>query len=305
MTLRVNRTEPCGPRYTFCRCRPFERHKLSWSGPKSLYTPETNASESTYELVDPGSDPDIRPLVSTLSTTTTSKQLGSQRFSKFSSWKSLTRAIIHLIHIARLFNKTLKNSPCKGWHHCKTGYTVEESDQVSHIIIQAVQEEVYSQEIKCIQKHEQIPKSSPLKNMDPLIDAHCLLRVGGRLHNANLDQREKTPVIIPGKHQVATLLIKHHHEQIYHQGRLFTEGAIRKAGFWIVGGKRKVSNIIHQCITCRRLRAPLTIQKMASLQRIVFRQNLPLRMSGLMCSALGVFLHVEQEGAIHTANDGP
>ncbi len=37
------------------------------------------------------------------------------------------------------------------------------------------------------------------------------------------------------------------------------------AGFWIVGGKRRVSSIIHQCVTCRRLRAPLSIQKMASL----------------------------------------
>uniref|UniRef100_G3NZ93 DUF5641 domain-containing protein n=1 Tax=Gasterosteus aculeatus TaxID=69293 RepID=G3NZ93_GASAC len=224
------------------------------SGPKSLYTPETSTSESTHELVDPSADSDIRPLVSTLSTTTTSNQLGSQRFARFSSWKSLTRAIIRLIHIARLFNSTLKNSLCKGWHHCKTGFNFEESNQASHIIIRAVQEEAYSQEIKCVQKHEQIPKSSPLKNLDPFIDALGLLRVGGRLHNANLVQSEKTPVIIPGKHQVATLLIKHHHEQIYHQGRLFT------AGFWIVGGKRKVSNIIHQCITCRRLRAPLTNQ---------------------------------------------
>lgn len=238
----------------------------SWlSGPKSLYTPETCALESTYELVDPSSDLDIRPLVSTLSTTTTSKQLGSHRFSKFSSWKSLTRAITRLIHIARCFNTTLKKGTCKGWHYCKTGYTVEESDQASHIIIQAVQEEIYSQDIKCIQKHEQIPKSSPLRNLDPFIDTHGLLRVGGRLHNANLDQSEKTPVIIPGKHQVAALLIMHHHEHIHHQGRLFTEGAVRTAGFWILGGKRKVSSIIHQCITCRRLRAPLTIQKMANL----------------------------------------
>lgn len=87
------------------------------SGPKSLYTPETSTSESTHELVDPSADSDIRPLVSTLSTTTTSNQLGSQRFARFSSWKSLTRAIIRLIHIARLFNSTLKNSLCKGWQN--------------------------------------------------------------------------------------------------------------------------------------------------------------------------------------------
>jgi len=63
------------------------------SGSKSLSVPEPSISESTYDLVDPSSDPDIRPLVSTLSTTTSSQQLGSQRFAKFSSWKTLTRAI--------------------------------------------------------------------------------------------------------------------------------------------------------------------------------------------------------------------
>ena len=61
------------------------------------------------------------------------------------------------------------------------------------------------------------------------------------------------------------MLIRHHHEQIHHQGRHFTEGAVRSAGLWIVGGKKRVSSIIHQCITCRRLRAPLSIQKMANL----------------------------------------
>lgn len=133
------------------------------------------------------------------------------------------------------------------------------------MIIQAVQQEVYSQEIKCIQKHERMPKTSPLRNLDPFIDTHGLLRVGGRLHHSSVDQREKTPLIIPCQHHIATLVIRHHHKQIHHQGRHFTEGAVRSAGLWIVGGKKRVSSIIHQCITCRRLRAPLSIQKMADL----------------------------------------
>ncbi|KAK6316625.1 hypothetical protein J4Q44_G00120250 [Coregonus suidteri] len=51
-------------------------------------------------------DANVRPQVSTLKTTTSPKQLGSLCFSRFSTWKSLTRAITHLIHIARLFNNT-------------------------------------------------------------------------------------------------------------------------------------------------------------------------------------------------------
>ena len=236
------------------------------SGPKFLYKPEPSLSESAFNLVDPSSDPDIRPLVSTLSTIASSKQLDSQRFAKFSTWKSLSRAVTRLIHIARHFKTTQReNSTCKGWHYCKAELTVEESEKASVIIIQAVQQEIYSQEIKCIQKQEKMPKTSPLRNLDPFIDTHGLLRVGGRLHLSNLEQSEKTPLIIPGQHCIGTLLIRHHHEQIHHQGRHFTEGAVRSAGLWIVGGKKRVSSIIHQCITCRKLRAPLSIQKMADL----------------------------------------
>ncbi|KAI3366456.1 hypothetical protein L3Q82_000591 [Scortum barcoo] len=209
-------------------------------GPKFLPTPGPDNTQDTHQLVDPSSDPDIRPLVSSLATTSSCKHLGSQQFAKFSSWKSLTRAVAHLIHIARLFNKKLsQRSSCKGWHYCRGDITLDEFNQASATIIQTVQMEAYSQEIKCTLKKENIPKNSPLYNLDPFVDAHGLLRVGGRLHNSSLDQDEKTPLIIPGKHHIAALLIRHYHEQIHHQPRHFTEGAVRSAGFWIVGGKRK------------------------------------------------------------------
>lgn len=76
---------------------------------------------------------------------------------------------------------------------------------------------------------------------------------------------EKHPLIIPGQHHVAALTVIHYHEQTHHQGLLFTEGAVRTAGLRIVGGRRKVSSIIYHWVTCRRLRAPLNVQKMANL----------------------------------------
>lgn len=236
------------------------------SGPEFLSRAEPNTSENVYDLVDPGTDPDIRPLVSALSTATSPKQLDTQRFARFSTWKSLTRAVTRLIHIARRFKKPPEDkSACKGWHYCKAESTVEESSKASAVIIRAVQQEVYGQELECIQRQEKIPKASPLQDLDIFIDSEGLLRVGGRLLNSSLEQREKTPLIIPGQHHIATLLIRHHHENVHHQGRHYTEGAVRAAGLWIVGMKRKVSSIIHQCVICRRLRAPLSVQKMADL----------------------------------------
>ncbi|KAJ7993986.1 hypothetical protein DPEC_G00261260 [Dallia pectoralis] len=217
--------------------------------------------------MNPSLDAEIRPQVSTMNTSTSSKQLGSQRFSKFSSWNSLTHALARLIHIARLFQMKPANrtSCCKGWHHCQAAISVNELSQSKRTIIHAVQEETYSQEYDCLRKEESLPKDSPLKALDPFIDADGLLRVGGRIRKAELLQEEKTPLIIPGKHHIATLLIRYYHERTHHQGRIFTEGALRAAGFWIVGGKRQVSSLIHGCVTCRKLRGTPQIQKMADL----------------------------------------
>ncbi|XP_049918800.1 uncharacterized protein LOC126401515 [Epinephelus moara] len=248
--------------------RSVPAHQLmltNWfTGPKFLC--QDNQSQCTYDLVEPSPDGDIRLQVSALKTTTEVNQLGSQRMTKFSRWSSLIRAIARLLHIVHAFRSgTSKDSFCKGWHHCGTGVTVEESEQAKNIVIRSVQEETYTEEIKCIIEQREIPKGSPIKNLDPFIDDQGLLRVGGRIREADLSQAEKNPLIVPGQHHVASLIVKHCHEQTLHQGRLYTEGAVRSAGWWIVGGKRRVSNVIHHCVKCRRLRAPLCVQKMANL----------------------------------------
>ena len=44
-----------------------------------------------------------------------------------------------------------------------------------------------------------------------------------------------------------------------------TEGALRSAGYWLIGAKRSISSFIHKCVTCRRLRGKFLEQKMADL----------------------------------------
>lgn len=91
------------------------------------------------------------------------------------------------------------------------------------------------------------------------------MRIGGRLKNAQLDDGEKYPIVLPRYHHISTLLVRHHHERVRHQGRHFTEGALREAGVWIVGGKRLVSSVLHACVTCRKLRGKMEEQKMSDL----------------------------------------
>ncbi len=75
-------------------------------GPKFLLNnPQTLQEENTHELVNPSSDAEVRPEVSTLNTKLMSKSLETQRFSKFSTWKSSTRAIANVLLIYRQFYK--------------------------------------------------------------------------------------------------------------------------------------------------------------------------------------------------------
>lgn len=82
---------------------------------------------------------------------------------------------------------------------------------------------------------------------------------------ADFTDNEKHPLIIPSGSHIATLLVRHFHERSAHQGRHITEGAVHGAGFWIVGGKRLVSSVIHSCVTCRKLPGKMQVQKMADL----------------------------------------
>ncbi len=120
------------------------------------------------------------------------------------------------------------------------------------------------EEFECLENGVVLPNQSLLKKLNPIID-DGLLRVGGRISSSDLSQREKHPLIIPRKNHIATLLVRHYHSQVAHQGRLLTDGAIRAAGFWIIGSKHLISSIIHNCVICRKLRGRLQTQRTANL----------------------------------------
>ncbi len=142
----------------------------SWLyGPKFLLNnPQTLHEENTHELVNPSSDAEVRPEVSTLNTTLMSKSLGAQRFSKFSTWKSSTRTIARLLHISRQFHtgSTTQTSSCKGWHYCSNAPTVEELLCAEKIIIKAVQQVTYNN----METGNKLSRKSPLKGLDPFVD---------------------------------------------------------------------------------------------------------------------------------------
>jgi hypothetical protein len=136
--------------------------------------------------------------------------------------------------------------------------------QAENLIIRSVQYEAFADEIELITKQKALPKGS-LTKLNPIIEESGILRVGGRLSRADLSDKERHPVVLPGSHHVTALLVKLCHQQTKHQGRHFTRGRIRAAGYWTIGEKRLVNRVIHECVSCRKLRGKLAYQNMADL----------------------------------------
>ncbi|KAK3096683.1 hypothetical protein FSP39_002345 [Pinctada imbricata] len=230
--------------------RPFTSEHLQnsqWlNGPRNFYQEIVSEPLSSFPLVSPDLDSEIRSLKTTL----VSKDIfGSERFEKYSSWTSLVNAITFLRKVA----KRRKSDP-----------EIASPQNSEEFIIKVVQREAFADEIIALQENRKLPRDSKILKLSPYLDSTGLLRVGGRISNANISSEEANPLIIPN-HHIATLICRHYHAKVYHQGRTLTEGSIRNAGYWLIGGKRIVSSSIYKCVRCRRLRGRQTDQRMADL----------------------------------------
>lgn len=142
----------------------------------------------------------------------------------FSTWNSLLRAVALHIHVTQSFRSVSPSATdkCKGWHWCDKPRTPEELSAIRNVIIKSAQSETYAEEFSALEGNRNLPQSSQLVKLNPMIQ-DSLLKVGGRLTHAPLNQAERNPLIVGKESQVTKLLIQQHHKEVKHQGCKFTD----------------------------------------------------------------------------------
>ena len=209
-----------------------------------------------------------------------------KRLEYFSDWFRAKRALaLCKRYVQKLKERVCRNKKTqeptnKGVRH--EPVTVDELEEAEKIIIKLVQREAFADETRQLKKRstkeaEQpestesrqrvraAKKKSPVYRLDPFIDEHEILRIGGRIRQASISSAVKHPVLLPKKGRISWLVVKDHHERTRHQGRGFTLNEIRSCGYWIIGGSSVVTKLIGSCATCKKLRAAFQGQKMADL----------------------------------------
>lgn len=222
------------------------------SGPKFLWEHDISYAPSPSAVLLVG-DPEVKA-VKALTTQTSEQDNILSRLSRVSSWSMLLKVVARI----------------KGLRSSKAQYgnfvTVDERRTAADTIIKLLQQQAFSQEMEVLKVGDNLPSSSPLFRVDPVLD-QGLLRVGGRLKKSTLCQGLKHPLILPKDHHITKLIIAHFHAQICHQGRSQTLMEIRSNGFWVIGGSKEVAKLISKCVQCRKLRRSPEEQRMSELPK--------------------------------------
>jgi hypothetical protein len=88
--------------------------------------------------------------------------------------------------------------------------TASELHDSRHQLLQLVQRDSFSAEYDALLHDRPLPTSSKIVGFQPF-HQHNLIRLGGRLHFADLPHTEKHPILLDGSHYVTHLLIRHTH----------------------------------------------------------------------------------------------
>ena len=274
--------------------------KPEWlGGPNFLSQPEESwpGTEGILDEEDDGEAADEHVAEVNVNATVTSDATNPmhQLIHHYSTWTKLKRAVAWWLRLQATLKHIAKNdetTPHKGL------LTMNEVQNAERAIIRYVQKSMFPKEIQilsnlemtgsnkcpnsdatgknastCKNKKTQISKESPLRHLDPELQ-DGLLKVGGRLRNANIPENSKHQLILPKDHHVSKLIIRHIHQQVGHQGRNHVLAELRQK-YWIIRAGVAVRSLLNQCVMCRKYKAKTGKQKMADLPAL-YKQTTPL-----------------------------
>jgi hypothetical protein len=188
----------------------------------------------------------------------------------YSSWNRLLRVTAW---INRFCNNARRASPrrIKG---CTL--TVSELQEARNIWYRKAQTDCFSEDVCNLEKKQPISNKSRLLSFNPYLDEQGIVRVNGRLAQAeHLAYDARFPIILPRKHAITRLITQHYHELGNHNAGTSHTLADLRTRFWIIHGREVVKEIESKCTWCKRHKAKPAQQVMAPLPKT--RLGLPLR----------------------------
>ena len=252
------------------KARELTPDHIWFTGPKFLCLEEDQWPKQGSEipLLPPENDPELKSSKFIMTTfdredgpfdkLTIGKEI---HISKHSTWRKLTRHTAWVMRSIRSFMSALPRSTMQAF---KTRYLQpEEYQEATECLLQQAHYDVFADEIKQLKDGKHINVKSSLLPLMPFFDGRHL-RVGGRIHKAQVPLEAKHQLILPEKHHVTKLLVEEFHMSNGHCGREHLISLLRQK-YWPINARKVSSQVISSCLYCRRQRVRPTAPVMAAL----------------------------------------
>ncbi|XP_037929057.1 uncharacterized protein LOC119663517 [Teleopsis dalmanni] len=174
-------------------------------------------------------------------------------FNRFSSFFRLKRSVAWSLRAVQIFRR--KRNPLL-IEECNNLQSLppllpSEINEAEIFIMQLVQEDCFSEEKSLLKLQQPLNKKCKLYKLTPYVDNEEIIRASGRLDEAiYLPLEARRPIILPKRHVVSELIVKHYHVAYKHQNQATIINAVRQK-FWIIGGKPLLKSVQRNCMECR------------------------------------------------------
>ncbi|XP_045462033.1 uncharacterized protein LOC123672092 [Harmonia axyridis] len=240
-----------------------------WNGPP--YLSEDSDLPTTGISMRNEMIPEQRILVNMA---TTSRQPTFEIFDRFSTFSKLKRVVAYCL---RFFH----NSKLTAEKRVVGVLTIEELETASKVLIKLAQQQSFEREIVDLKAARTISSSSPLLRLNPFLDEKGIMRVGGRLQNAeNLSFNKKHPILLHNKHKLTEIILIEEHKRLLHCGPQQLLYSIREE-FWPLSGRNLVRAIVYKCVTCFKAKPRAFQYVMGNLPVSRVNEYLPFFNTGL------------------------
>ncbi|XP_045501378.1 uncharacterized protein LOC123698678 [Colias croceus] len=256
-----------------------------WCGPAFLRDISSKWPDNNKIFISPYSElPEIKHSAVNLHST----QLCSIfDFERYSSFIRLQRVCAYLLR----FIDNVRVPIVNGIRVRQTGsLSVDELQRSLDTLTRLAQQESFSEQYYRLKNKLSLNNSKNIKNkliynkiagLNIFLDESNIIRVGGRLSNANdFDYNKKHPVLLSGKHRFSRLLCEYEHKRLLHAGPQLLVYSMRER-WWILRARDLAKQVVHNCIVCKRMKGRTLTPLMGNLPSERLEQNFPFMNCGV------------------------
>ena len=180
--------------------------------------------QDSYDISE--EDPEVKHSLKT--NLTSSRTTTLDRLERISSWSKMKRVVAIMFRFKDMLLDIIKPNKINTAGQVVDMKLLQRSESS---IIKMYQQSCFQNKISRLLDRKCVSKKSNILKLDPFLDNHEIIGVGGRFSQFRMEYKLKHPILLAKNGHIASVIIDFYHRRVGHGGRGITINEIRSNGF--------------------------------------------------------------------------